>query len=64
MGDAGMAAALSHRVFESSEGNPLFVEELVRMLIDERHLEQDPSRSPCLPPSTRCWPLASTGSTR
>ena len=43
MGDAGTAAALSQRVFESSEGNPLFVEELVRMLIDERHLEQDPS---------------------
>jgi class 3 adenylate cyclase len=43
MGDAGAAAALSDRVFESSEGNPLFVEELVRMLIDERHLDQDPS---------------------
>jgi predicted ATPase len=43
MGDAGSAAALSDRVFESSEGNPLFVEELVRMLIDERHLDQEPS---------------------
>jgi class 3 adenylate cyclase len=43
IGDAGLAADLSKRVYESSEGNPLFVEELVRMLIDERHLEGDPS---------------------
>jgi class 3 adenylate cyclase len=42
VGDAAMAAALSDQVVESSEGNPLFVEELVRMLIDERHLDQDP----------------------
>ncbi len=43
MGAGDTAAALSDRVFESSEGNPLFVEELVRMLIDQRDLEQDPS---------------------
>jgi class 3 adenylate cyclase len=43
IGDASLATGLSDRVFESSEGNPLFVEELVRMLIDERHLEHDPS---------------------
>jgi class 3 adenylate cyclase len=44
--DAGMATELSDRVALSAEGNPLFVEELVRMLIDERHLEQDASALP------------------
>jgi class 3 adenylate cyclase len=34
-GDAGVAAALSDQVFTGAEGNPLFVEELVRMLLDE-----------------------------
>ena len=41
-----MAADLSDRVAASAEGNPLFVEELVRMLIDERHLGQDASALP------------------
>jgi class 3 adenylate cyclase len=43
IGDAGVTSGLSDRVFENAEGNPLFVEELVRMLIDERQLGRDPS---------------------
>jgi len=42
-GDAGMTRELSERLVASAEGNPLFVEELVRMLIDERRLEKDAS---------------------
>ena len=74
IGDAGVAADLSQRVFSGAEGNPLFVEELVRMLVDEHHLEKDADgllrgagaghRWPCPPRSTRCWRPASTGSTR
>ena len=45
-----MATDLSDRVAVSAEGNPLFVEELVRMLIDERHLGQDASALP-MPPT-------------
>jgi class 3 adenylate cyclase len=45
-GEAGMATDLSDRVAVSAEGNPLFVEELVRMLIDERHHEQVASALP------------------
>jgi class 3 adenylate cyclase len=41
IGDAGVAAELSERVFAGADGNPLFVEELVRMLVDERHIERD-----------------------
>jgi class 3 adenylate cyclase len=41
IGDAGVAADLSQRVFTGADGNPLFVEELVRMLVDEHHLERD-----------------------
>ncbi len=41
IGDAGVAADLSQRVFSGADGNPLFVEELVRMLVDEHHLEKD-----------------------
>jgi class 3 adenylate cyclase len=43
VGDAGVATELSDRLVASAEGNPLFVEELVRMLLDERRLEKDPS---------------------
>ncbi len=43
VGDAGVAADLPARVFAGAEGNPLFVEELVRMLVDERHIEKDES---------------------
>ena len=41
IGHAGVASDLSDRVFTGAEGNPLFVEELVRMLVDERHIERD-----------------------
>ena len=50
VGEAGVATDLSDRVAVSAEGNPLFVEELVRMLIDERHLGQDASALP-MPPT-------------
>ena len=35
IGDAAVASDLSQRVFTAGGGNPLFVEELVRMLVDE-----------------------------
>jgi class 3 adenylate cyclase len=41
IGDSGVAADLSDRVYTGAEGNPLFIEELVRMLVDERHIEKD-----------------------
>jgi class 3 adenylate cyclase len=41
IGEAGVAPELSDRVVQSAEGNPLFVEELVRMLIDEGQIERD-----------------------
>ena len=50
VGEAGVATELSDRVAVSAEGNPLFVEELVRMLVDERHLGQDESALP-MPPT-------------
>ena len=50
VGEAGVATDVSDRVAVSAEGNPLFVEELVRMLIDERHLGQDASALP-MPPT-------------
>jgi class 3 adenylate cyclase len=40
LGDAGVAAHLSQQVFSGADGNPLFVEELVRMLVEEHHLER------------------------
>lgn len=43
VGEAGAASGLAERVFAAGEGNPLFVEELVRMLVDERQLERDES---------------------
>ncbi len=43
LGDEGVAAGLARMVFARTEGNPLFVEELVRMLVDERQLERDDS---------------------
>jgi class 3 adenylate cyclase len=36
IGDPGGAADLSDRVSTGAEGNPLFIEELVRMLVEER----------------------------
>jgi class 3 adenylate cyclase len=39
LGDEDIAADLAHHVAERAEGNPLFVAELVRMLVEERRLE-------------------------
>ena len=38
--DEDIAGDLAHRVAKRAEGNPLFVAELVRMLVDERRLER------------------------
>jgi class 3 adenylate cyclase len=38
-----MSTELSDRLVASAEGNPLFVEELVRMVVEERRLEEDVS---------------------
>jgi len=43
LGDGGVTAGLTQMVFARAEGNPLFVEELVRMLVEERQLERDDS---------------------
>ena len=43
LGDDGVTADSTQMVFARAEGNPLFVEELVRMLVDERQLELDDS---------------------
>ena len=43
VGDAGAAADLPERVFAAAQGNPLFVEELVRMLLEERHADVPPT---------------------
>jgi class 3 adenylate cyclase len=52
VGEADVATDLVDRVAVSAEGNPLFVEELVRMLIDERHRGEDPSALP-MPPTVQ-----------
>jgi class 3 adenylate cyclase len=53
IGDPGVGAELSDRVHGGAEGNPLFVEELVRMLVDERRIEKDEAgRSSVREPST------------
>jgi class 3 adenylate cyclase len=52
VGEAGVPADRLDRVAKNAEGNPLFVEELVRMLIDERHLGQDASALP-MPPTVQ-----------
>jgi predicted ATPase len=38
--DGDVAGELADQVFARAEGNPLFVEEIVRMLVDERWLER------------------------
>ncbi len=40
LGDEDIAADLAHQVAARAEGNPLFVAELVRMLVEERRLER------------------------
>jgi class 3 adenylate cyclase len=41
IGDPGVDAEFSDRVHSGAEGNPLFIGELVRMLVDERRIEKD-----------------------
>lgn len=41
LGRAGLTGDVRNRVMEAAEGNPLFVEEMLRMLIDDGILEQD-----------------------
>jgi class 3 adenylate cyclase len=41
IGDAGVVPDVARRVFAAAEGNPLFIEELVRMLVEERHMTRD-----------------------
>jgi class 3 adenylate cyclase len=40
LADEDVAADLAERVFARAEGNPLFVAEIVRMLVEEGHLER------------------------
>jgi class 3 adenylate cyclase/tetratricopeptide (TPR) repeat protein len=40
LGRVGLSADVRERITEAAEGNPLYVEELLRMLIDEGHLER------------------------
>jgi class 3 adenylate cyclase/tetratricopeptide (TPR) repeat protein len=41
LGTAELPAAIRSRITEAAEGNPLFVEEMLGMLIDEGHLRRD-----------------------
>ncbi|MDP9243370.1 MAG: AAA family ATPase, partial [Actinomycetota bacterium] len=41
LGRAGLTGTVRDRITLAAEGNPLFVEEMLRMLIDEGHLERD-----------------------
>jgi class 3 adenylate cyclase/tetratricopeptide (TPR) repeat protein len=44
LGRAGLTGDVRTRVTEAAEGNPLFVEEMLRMLIDDGVLERDDGR--------------------
>jgi tetratricopeptide (TPR) repeat protein len=44
LGRAGVTGEVQTRITDAAEGNPLFVEEMVRMLIDEGLLERDDGR--------------------
>jgi hypothetical protein len=41
LGRAGLSGTVRERITLAAEGNPLFVEEMLRMLIDEGHLQRD-----------------------
>ena len=41
LGEDSSAGAISDRIAASAEGNPLFVEEFVAMLVDDGHLKQE-----------------------
>ena len=65
LGQFGLTAAMRARVTAAAEGNPLFVEQLVSMLIDEggtgRHPARPPRRRVSRPPSRRSSQPVSTG---
>ena len=42
--DADLGDELAARILEAAEGNPLFVEEMLRMLVDEGHLQPENGR--------------------
>jgi len=44
LGDAELPDALRRRILETTEGNPLFLGELVRMLVDDGFLRQEQGR--------------------
>jgi class 3 adenylate cyclase/tetratricopeptide (TPR) repeat protein len=44
LGEARLASEFSRRIFEVAAGNPLFVEELLRMLVDDGLLERQNGR--------------------
>ncbi|HEY2959330.1 MAG TPA: AAA family ATPase [Actinomycetota bacterium] len=44
LGASELDEATRHRIVRTAEGNPLFVEELVRMLVDEGHLRRQQER--------------------
>jgi class 3 adenylate cyclase/tetratricopeptide (TPR) repeat protein len=44
VGDRELASALASRLEQSVEGNPLFVEEMIRMMVDEGLLRRDDGR--------------------
>ena len=41
LGDAGIETAIRRRIVRAAEGNPLFVEQLLSMLIDDGHLRRE-----------------------
>ena len=41
LGEAGLAAVVRERVVEAAEGNPLFVEQMLSMMIDDELLRRD-----------------------
>ncbi|CAN5772871.1 AAA family ATPase [soil metagenome] len=41
VGGAGLPAAIGERISQAAEGNPLFVEEMIGMLVDDGHLQRD-----------------------
>jgi predicted ATPase/class 3 adenylate cyclase len=44
LGASELDGATRHRIVSTAEGNPLFIEELVRMLVDGRHLRRERGR--------------------
>src|SRR3954449_560213 len=53
IGEAGLPEELAERVLETTEGNPLFLGEMLRMLVDDGALGHNggPSKAPPVPPT-------------